>query len=89
MLTDWVLPTSCANHACQNAFKWMLGPYFTDAKAQLKDLYMAIESLRRYADVLQSYVSDFVEAKVTFDQPIPEDDLNQFYAVLRGTECFA
>ena len=54
-LTEFVVITPCALHDSQNAFKWSMHDQFTD-KDLLRDVYIAIESLRRSADLIDTHI---------------------------------
>ena len=58
-LTEFVLVTPCALHDSQNAFRWGLHSQFTD-KELTRDTYIAIESLRRSADLIKSHIYEWV-----------------------------
>ena len=54
-MTELVVVTPCALHDCQNAFKWGLHNDFSN-RDQVRDVYIAIESLRRSADLVSSHL---------------------------------
>jgi len=58
-LTEFVVVTPCALHDAQNAFRWALMGTCSDAEL-LRDVYVAIESLRNSADVISSHVAGWV-----------------------------
>ena len=61
--TEFAVVTACALHDSQNAFRWAMWNSFTD-KELVRDIYIAIESLRRSADVLQSHLYEWIGEKV-------------------------
>ena len=58
-LLEFVLITPCALHDSQNAFRWALWSQFTD-KELMRDIYIAIESLRRSQDQIKSHIFQWV-----------------------------
>lgn len=86
-LTDWVLSTGCGNHDCQNALKWGCREFMEDPGALLKDLFIAIESVRNGYAALHDYLRLWLLKIVQFQKaPFDEDALGEFWRAL-GVEA--
>ena len=69
---EFVCVTPCALHDAQNGFRWGYAAEFAD-KQLMRDLYVAIESLRNSADLLSSRVSQWVLSKLRFTESRGEE----------------
>ena len=68
---EFVLLTPCALHDAQNGFRWGYAPQFKD-KQLMRDLYVAIESLRNSADLLWCHMCDWIQSCLRFVEPRDE-----------------
>ena len=62
-LTEFTLITPCALHDSQNAFKWGFFAECSDTQ-MMRDIYVAIESLRNSADLLSRHMAEWVRQKM-------------------------
>ena len=63
--------TPCAIRDCHNGFRWSMHVQFEDRQLQ-RDCYVAIESLRKSWDLINSHMADWVAGKLTFRDPQSE-----------------
>ena len=68
---EWIVETPCCNHDVHNGLKWSLFSYLTD-EGFMKDLFIAIESLRNGYDLLQEALGGWLPTVVTWSD---SDDL--------------
>ena len=81
-LTDWVVSTGCANHDGQNALKWGLAGLDCGEEVH-KKLYIVVESLRNYYDLLQRYLLAFLTQSLTLVEDVAHRGFSQeFWASL-------
>lgn len=81
-LLSWVATTGCVNHDCHNALRWALAPLL-DNKEILKDLHIAVESLRNSMDMLQAFLMPFLVKHVQrATTPHCEEDVARFWIAL-------
>ena len=64
-LLQWVLGTGCACHDTHNAFKWGMHQQFQNLEL-LKELYIAIESIRNSYGLLVRYMPKWLLQKLKF-----------------------
>ena len=69
-LTNWQVLTPCCNHDVQNALKWSLSRHVDNTEA-LKDLFIAVASLRNAFDLLHGHIADFLGRCL---EPVDEPD---------------
>ena len=65
---EFVLVTPCALHDAQNGFRWGYPAQFKD-KQLMRDLYVAIESLRNSADLLWCRLFSWIDSRLRFATP--------------------
>ena len=58
-LLDFLVATPCSLHDSQNAFRWGQLNDFQD-RGLMRDMYVAVESLRNSSDLISSRVTDWV-----------------------------
>ena len=81
-LLDWPTATACCNHDVQNALKWSLQKH-TDGADGIKDIFVAIESLRNGFSLLHAHLRGFIHARLDFDgAEFSVDDGFAFWSVL-------
>ena len=64
-LSEFILVTACAAHDCQSAFRWAMRPLITDSPL-LRDVYIAIESLRNSMDLIVGHVDEWIAKRLRF-----------------------
>lgn len=79
-MMDFFVSTGCASHDVSNALKWSF-PAASGAET-LKDLHIAVESLRNSYRFLHQRLPRFIRESVAFAGPAPEDDLFNFWRAL-------
>ena len=62
---EFVLCTPCALHDSQNAFRWAYLDECQD-RSLMRDIYIAVESLRNSADLLESRMNSWVAGRLRF-----------------------
>ena len=62
-LSEFVCITPCALHDAHNALKWGMGASFAD-KELMRDIYISFESVRRSANLLSSYIHDWISGRL-------------------------
>ena len=63
--------------------KWALYRLLADPKSQLKHLYVAIESLRNFFDMIQKHLKDFLLVSLDFQPPVADtSEIREFWAAL-------
>eukprot|EP00974_Lingulodinium_polyedra_P133749 11226834-Lingulodinium_polyedra.AAC.1 len=67
--TELFICTPCALHDTHNGFRWSMQCEFSDRNL-LRDCYIAIESLRKSFDLLQSFLPSWVESRLCFREPM-------------------
>ena len=68
-LMDWVVRSGCALHDGSKSLQWSLSTWVYD-KAQLKDMYIVIESCRNSYDLLDKFMPQFLaKHMVAVDTP--------------------
>lgn len=81
-LLDWRLGTGCAMHDAQNGLKWALAPY-VESGDTIRDLHIAIESLRNSVYTLTSHMPAFLREAVAFDpEPYDRDEVYEFWTAV-------
>ena len=81
-LLTWVVHTGCCNHDCHNGLKWGLWRSWNDGTV-LKDVYVAIESLRRSYNILYERMAPWLQRVVYFtDEAEDVATLSQLWAAL-------
>lgn len=73
-MMEWVLVQGCAAHDAQSAFRWGMGADLKD-RDLLRDVYIAIESLRNSTDLLIRYAVQWVALRMTFTDPMPDIEI--------------
>lgn len=80
-LLTWFISTGCSGHDIQGGLKWASKPHFSEA--DLKDAYIAIESLRNTFMSLHKVLPDFLVTVVVFvEPPANRDGIYEFWQVL-------
>lgn len=80
-LTDWLIGTPCACHDTHNALKWAVDEWI-DAPG-LKDLHIAVESLRNGYDLLVLRVRTFLSRHLfARKQPMDFEEATTFWRVM-------
>eukprot|EP00974_Lingulodinium_polyedra_P016988 1650401-Lingulodinium_polyedra.AAC.1 len=74
--TELVVFTPCAAHDANNAFKWGVGSMAYD-RCLLRDIYVAVESLKNSFTELQGHIMDWVKEKLDFARNESEWEINQ------------
>ena len=67
-VTEFVIVTPCALHDAQNAFKWGFMSECAD-RQMMRDIYVAIESLRKSADLLSKHLAMWVSKRLRMVPP--------------------
>jgi hypothetical protein len=81
-LLDWSAGTGCAMHDAQNGLKWALAPY-VESTDTIRDLHIAIESLRNSVYTLTSHLPAFLREALAFDpEPYDRDEVYEFWTAL-------
>ena len=65
---EFVVVTPCALHDSQNSFRWGFLEQVSN-RALMRDVYVAVESLRNSADLITSRISTWVSARLQFVEP--------------------
>ena len=88
-LTDWQVLTPCCNHDIQNAMTWSLSRHIESTEG-LKDLFIAIASLRNAFDLLVGHLKVFLESCLELVDEADDHDESFMYWVALGVDtCVA
>ena len=63
---EFVVVTPCALHDSQNAFRWAFAAECKD-RSLMRDLYIAVESLRNSSDLLSSRLASWIAQHLVFE----------------------
>ena len=70
-LTEFVVVTACAMHDCHNALRWSFRVAMSDTSF-MRDVYVAVESLRNSMDLLSRYIGEWVALRLRYTPRAPE-----------------
>ena len=82
---EFVVVTPCALHDSQNAFRWGFLEECKD-RGLMRDLYIAVESLRNSADLLSSRICSWVGLHLVFREGQSPEWLDQRRVLLEGLD---
>jgi hypothetical protein len=68
-LTDWHMSTGCVNHDVHNSLKWSMWWLVQEPCGVLRNIHIAVESLRNSFDLLHRYLKGFLSTSLAFVAP--------------------
>ena len=77
-ITELVVFAPCALHDAQNAFKWAMAGGVVDADL-LRNVHIAVESLRNSTDLLVRHVALWVNRHIRFVSPWATSQMQEWY----------